>query len=356
MKVVLCWAGFSGYLAACWRALHRRADVDLSVITYSARSGVEAAAPFAPNILRGLPCHLLTAQQLTDPSAVPDLVAAEHPDVLVISGWYVPAYVRLAYDRRLSNVRLVLAMDTPLRGTWRQYLARVRLRRYLAKMHRIIVPGERAWQYARFLGVEEGRIRRGLYGIDYERLAPLYRQRLEGRHGWPKRFLFAGRYEVIKGMDVLLEAYRRYRTMVAEPWTLTCCGAGKLTSGIQGAEGAIDLGFTQPDDLLEVLAGHGAFILASRYDPWPLVIAESCAAGLPVICTEACGSAVELVRSYFNGLLVPTGDAEALAHAMRWAHEHHDSLPEMGARSQTLAAAYSAEAWVNRWSELFDEL
>ena len=57
-----------------------------------------------------------------------------------------------------------------------------------------------------------------------------------------------------------------------------------------------DRGFVQPADQAAIWAEHGAFALASRYDPWPLVIVEACAAGLPVIHSEACGSAVELVR------------------------------------------------------------
>jgi glycosyltransferase involved in cell wall biosynthesis len=93
------------------------------------------------------------------------------------------------------------------------------------------------------------------------------------------------------------------------------------------------------------------FVLASHFDPWPLVVVESSAAGLPVLCTESCGSAVELVRSYFNGLTVATADIDALAGGMRWMHDHAGELSEMGRRGRELAAAYSAQMWAVRWSQ-----
>ena len=82
------------------------------------------------------------------------------------------------------------------------------------------------------------------------------------------------------------------------------------------------------------MARSGVFVLASRYDPWPLVIVESSAAGLPVLCTEACGSAVELVRAHYNGWLVATGDIADFARGLLLAHESYNDLPLMGRRAQ----------------------
>jgi glycosyltransferase involved in cell wall biosynthesis len=63
-----------------------------------------------------------------------------------------------------------------------------------------------------------------------------------------------------------------------------------------------------------------------------------------------------LVRPYFNGVTVATGDAGALADALHWIHEHHDRLPEMGQHAQQMAAAYSAQAWAQRWVSLARDL
>ena len=153
----------------------------------------------------------------------------------------------------------------------------------------------------------------------------------------------------------LLEAYAIYRKSVTDPWPLGCCGSGELENHLAGREGVENFGFRQPGEIIQIMRSHGAFVLASNFDPWPLVVVEACAAGLPVICTETCGSSVELVRSYHNGLTVATGDAGMLAGAMKWMHGHADRMPEMGRRGRELAAAYSAQMWATRWAETLRE-
>ena len=137
--------------------------------------------------------------------------------------------------------------------------------------------------------------------------------------------------------------------------TLTCTGKGPLAHLLK-APGIEDLGFVQPDDQPELWARCGAFVLSSTFDPWPLVVVEASAAGLPVVCTAACGSAVELVRSHHNGLTVATGDAEALAGGLSFIHQAYDRLPEMGRRGQVLAEAYRGEAYADRWEAMFREM
>jgi len=350
-RVVICWAGISGYLASGWRALAARPDIDLHVITYGPPPG--SAAQFDPALLEGVPHTLIEKHWRFEKSAdLPALVAQHKPDVVVFSGWMIPAYYRLPKAPALRRARFVLGMDTPWLGTWRQHLARWKLAPLLRRVDCVMVTGERCWQYARHLGVPEGAIRRGVYGIDYDAFATAAAQRHTGTDDWPRRFVHLGRYVRSKGLDVLLEAYQLYREGHEAPFELTCCGAGPMRDRVASAPGVTDRGFVQPNDLPRVLAEHGALVMASRFDPWPLAIVEACASGLPVICTEACGSSVELVRPYDNGLIVPTSDVEALARAMAWVHAHVAELSAVGERGQAFAAAYRPELWARRWAEM----
>jgi glycosyltransferase involved in cell wall biosynthesis len=247
-------------------------------------------------------------------------------------------------------------MDTPWWGTPRQWLAQVWLARYIRRMDLAVVSGERSWQYAWRLGVPQGRIRRGLYGIDGTGCTAAYDCRTARPGGWPRAFLFVGRLDPVKGIRTLLDGYRRYRTSTPDPWPLIVCGTGPLQPEV-AAEPGVDLrGFVQPGDLPRVWSEAGAFVMASNYDPWPLALVEACAAGLPVIHTDACGSAVEMVRPYYNGITIGTGDAAALARGMQWMHLHHELLPVFGCRAHELAAAYSATVWADRWAEWLGEL
>lgn len=343
-KIVFCWTRISGYMAACWRAFARRGEHDLFVLATSAGPN----AIFNQELMAGIDCQLLSEEELHCPRIVREIVVAQRPDVLVVGAWNNPAFVRLPFDRRLASARCVFPLDDPLRRDWRRWIRRWQHARFLRRMDTAWVAGERAWQFARYLGFPERCIRRGVFGIDYEALASLHPQRAALSGGWPRAFLFVGQMTVRKGVDLLLEAYRDYRRRVVDPWPLRCCGDGPLASAASSVEGVEYLGFVQPADMLHVRRTHGVFTFFSRYDPWPLVIAEACAAGLPVICSEACGSSVELVRQLHNGLLVPTGDAGSVADALCWAHRNYNQLPVMGRRGVHLAAAYSADRWADR--------
>lgn len=344
----------SGYMSACWRALATQPGIELEVLAFG-QSGV-SESPFADAVVSGFPCTLIAPEQARDPAWVSRWVAARRPDIVVVCGWGVRGYRRLVTQPGLHGAKFVLGMDNPWRAQLRQRLAGFLLRGYLRKMSKVVVSGERSWQYARRLGVPEKDIRRGLYGIDFSLASAARDARLARPGGWPRTFLYVGRLEESKGIETLLGGYEQYRRSVADPWELVVSGAGPLVNRVKTAPGVRYLGFVQPNDLSGVWAEAGAFVLASVYDPWPLVLVEACGAGLPVVHTEACGSAVELVRPYYNGLSVATGDGLALARGLRWVHGHADLLPLFGQRSREFARAYSAEAWAGRWVEWLDEI
>jgi glycosyltransferase involved in cell wall biosynthesis len=356
IRAVIIWPELSGYMAACWRALAALDQIELLVIAPpAAKPGVFSR--FGPELMAGIPSRVIPTEEYIRGDTLADLAAAHRPDVVVLPGWAHAPIVALASDAKLANAKFAMTMDTPYRGQLRQRLARFRLASYSKRMDRVIVPGERSWYYANsVLRIPEFKIRRGMYGIDFERFAGLWETRVARGEGWPRRFLYIGRYEHDKGIDVLLEGYRAYRASTSDPWPLTCCGGGPYAETIRNEPGISDRGFVQPAEVPAVLQEHGAFVLASRYDPWPLVIVEACAAGLPVIHSEACGSAVELVRPYFNGLGIATANSEALSAAMCWCHENHAALREMGRRAVQMAAPYSAQAWAKRWMRLFEEM
>ncbi len=349
-KVISCWFDISGYMAACWRALHSLPDIDVFVIAF--KSSTETA--FSDQLMQGIPCHLLDVQEKQDANFIKYLVLKENPDLLFFSGWLHKPYRQLAFALELRETTKVMGMDTPWWGTPKQHLAPFALRSYLQQMSRVVVTGERSWQYARRLGVEPANIMRGLYGIDFNAWSPLYEKRLQ--NSWSRSFLFVGRYAQMKAPDVLAQAYRLYRCQVSEPWNLVCCGKGPLVSQLKGEPGIENLGFVQPNQMQEIWQSAGAFVLPSRFDPWPLALVEAAAAGLPIVCTDVCGSAVEVIRSYYNGLVIPPDNPQALAKALLIIHERYEELPVWGKHSQELAAAYGADIWAKRWQEMINDL
>src|SRR5881394_1301074 len=105
MRVLFCWSHISGYMAACWRALAGRPDVDISVLAY--RSG-DAQADFKDDLVAGLPARLLSDLEQRDVNLVRSLVLDARPDVLVIPGWSSPAYQAAAFEPALGDVKRVM--------------------------------------------------------------------------------------------------------------------------------------------------------------------------------------------------------------------------------------------------------
>ena len=83
-------------------------------------------------------------------------------------------------------------------------------------------------------------------------------------------------------------------------------------------------------------------------EPWGLVANEAMNQGLPVIATNAVGAAAgRLVRHERNGLIVPAGDARALAGAIRRLHDDPGLRARLGAQGREDVRAHTAEAWAD---------
>jgi glycosyltransferase involved in cell wall biosynthesis len=346
LRVVFCWSETSGYMAACWRALAARPNIDVHVIH------LEQLSTWQTNRFQS---DLAGVSHEMFSSSTPDLdawllaaVTRQQPDVVVVCGWVYWPYTRLVRASALESVRKVLGMDSPWEGRWKQRFARFRLASTLRRFDVVVTAGERSATYAQRLGVPDAKIRTGFYGFDYNRFATVLESR-SASHDWPRRFLFVGRYVPQKDLGMLLAAYEEYRHLVDQPWELTCCGYGPESGLLADRPGVTDIGFKSQAELPALFERHGAFVMSSHFEPWGVVLAEAAASGLPLVCTRACGASVDLVRPYFNGLVTAPRDVHGLARALQWIHEHETELPAMGARSRALAEGFSAESWAARW-------
>ncbi|HYE88465.1 MAG TPA: glycosyltransferase family 4 protein [Vicinamibacterales bacterium] len=346
---MVCWAGMQGYIASCLRQLGSLDGVELHVVYLDFRD-----LPLREDLLAGVSNTRLIARDAN--AQLTAQVEAYAPDVVLLCGWFYRPYRRLLRSAKLQSSAFVLGMDTPWVGSWKQQFNRLRLASFVRRLDRVVVAGSQSRELAVKLGVPAGRIRTGLYGFDFSAFAA-ERERLNAAGGeWPRRFLFAGRYVAPKGLGVLVDAYRRYRRSVPDPWPLHVCGAGPEAWRFASEEGVVDLGYVQPSALPDVFGAHGVFVLPSLHEPWGVALAEAAATGLPLICTAACGAAEQLLDGDGNGIKVVAGDPAALAGAMAWMHQHVERLPSMGARSADLARQHSASAWATRMVGVFQEV
>jgi glycosyltransferase involved in cell wall biosynthesis len=110
-------------------------------------------------------------------------------------------------------------------------------------------------------------------------------------------------------------------------------------------------------DVPALLASFDVFVLPSILpDPFPTVLIEAMASGLPVIAS-ACGGVPEMVVAGQTGFLVPPGDASAFAKAMRQLAGDADLRNRMAAASRTHAlAAFQLVRFVSEFENLYASL
>lgn len=145
----------------------------------------------------------------------------------------------------------------------------------------------------------------------------------------PARLLFVGRFDRIKGADVVLEAFARIhaehpeaRLSFAGPDVGLDRGDGKpqqiaeaLAALPDPVRGAIDyLGRLGKPEIDALRRTHGAVLVASRHETFGYTAIEAMACGRAVVST-AVGGLTEIIRDGETGLLVPAEDPEAMAGA-----------------------------------------
>jgi hypothetical protein len=134
------------------------------------------------------------------------------------------------------------------------------------------------------------------------------------------RVLFLGQLVERKGLDVLIEAFARLATpaellIAGGDWS--AAGYPAELRGLAQTLGVADrIHFeNHRQDVGAVLSTADIFVLPSRSDARPRSIIEAMSLGLPVVASEV-GGIPSLVLHDETGLLVPAGDAGALAAAL----------------------------------------
>jgi glycosyltransferase involved in cell wall biosynthesis len=135
--------------------------------------------------------------------------------------------------------------------------------------------------------------------------------------GDPPRLVSVGRLKEPKDFVGLVRALAR----VDAPFRAAIVGDGPDRPLVEAAIAATGLGdsvelFGERDDVAAQLAQSDAFVLSSSSEGMPLSVLEAMAAGLPVVAS-AVGGIPELVVDDQTGLLVASGDVDALAAALQ---------------------------------------
>ena len=136
----------------------------------------------------------------------------------------------------------------------------------------------------------------------------------------PPRIAFLGRLTEAKGADEIVQALSDPRVS-SRDWTAVLAGDGEIArfrsrlEDLGLAERVALPGWIESDAVTELLCESSIFVLPSHFENLPLSMLEAMAHGLCCIVTPV-GSVEDVIADGVNGLVVPVGDASALAEAL----------------------------------------
>jgi len=178
----------------------------------------------------------------------------------------------------------------------------------------------------------------------------------------PGRLLFAGRLVEKKGAAVLLDAVR---LLADRPgWSLVVVGDGPLRGVLQAQAGDLAVTFRGTLSRAELAAEYArAEILvvpsvtaaSGDQDGLPVVLLEGMAAGCAIVASRLPGLDIA-VRDGNAGVLVPPGDAAALAAELRRLLDDPDRRERLGAAARARADQFSVAAAGVRYRALLHTL
>jgi phosphatidylinositol alpha-mannosyltransferase len=266
-------------------------------------------------------------------------VAHIHEPVAPLTGWVATDWTRL-----------------PLVGTFHSYSPKrlpntianaIGARRVLNRLHvRIAVSEAAAWTGRRWFGGHYRVIPNGVH-VDPARA----RAAAERPAGETLQVAFVGQAVPRKGLPLLLRAFEALREHI--PCELTVIGptAEELSPLLMDTRGVTALGKVDETTKQAVLAAADVLAAPSLGgESFGMVLTEAFAAGTPVIASDIAGYR-DVVRDGTDGLLVPAGDAQALAEALRDLYDEPERRAQMAR-----AAAVDVErfAWPRVAAEVLD--
>ncbi|MBI2505763.1 MAG: glycosyltransferase family 4 protein [Candidatus Latescibacteria bacterium] len=278
------------------------------------------------------------------------------PDLIHAHCAYPDGLAAVEYGRRLGRPVVITVhghdlKDLPRNPRWRALVARA-----LQNAQAVIAVSQELGRLAEGLGAR--RLRVIPNGVDCQLFKPGTRS--PGAGGW--RLLYVGRFDVAKGLGVLLEALARLRQHRRD-LSLKLVGGNAATgteAPFRAQVARLGLGecveFAAEVPWQEVPRHMGeadVFVLPSFSEGLPLVLVEALACGLPLVATR-CGGPEELVRAGV-GQLVEVGEVEGLAHGIEVVLDHYAGYDRQAIRRRA-EEEYDYRCIAARLFEVYEEV
>lgn len=252
---------------------------------------------------------------------VSTVIGRHKPDVVVTTGWAGAEYHAVVLEAVARKIPRVVISDSRYEDEPRKFYKELSKKIILKAFSGALVAGTSSRNYIVRLGMNPNAVFQPWDVVDNQYF--LSRNDSAGVVDYNKRALLCiSRFIPKKNLLGLIHAFARYRNNGGNR-LLTLLGSGILEESIkdtisaEGLEKVVRLqGFIQYDKLPHYLSQAWALIIPSTTDQWGLVVNEAMAAGLPVLVSEQCGCAVDLLQPGKNGYTFNPFDVQSIVNTI----------------------------------------
>jgi 1,2-diacylglycerol 3-alpha-glucosyltransferase len=292
------------------------------------------------------------------------------PDVVAVNGWNNFGSLIAANCCVRRGIPMIVMSESSRQDEPRTWWKEAIKRRIVGLYSAALVGGQRHAEYLVELGMPREQVFTGYDVVDNDyfgrRSAEIRNSRLRSgyggqaafeiqkKYGLPENyFLASARFIEKKNLPGLIRGYAEYRRKSQNAGGAMCdlvlLGDGPLRGTLNAQLSTLSLnehvhlpGFKSYDELPVYYALAKAFVHASTTDQWGLVVNEAIASGLPVIVSNRCGCAPELVKG--NGFTFdPTDEHELAARLLGMALLSDQERQHLGDNSYRIASNFTPE-------------
>lgn len=271
-------------------------------------------------------------------------------EALLVIGWSYKSHLRVL--RHFKGKIPVLfrgdstLLDEPSGFSVKKLLRKAVLKRVYGYIDKALYVGTNNKAYYNKFGVKDDKLAYAPHAIDnyrfsaseadYEEQATDMRVAL-GIGKDDVVFTFAGKLEPKKDPELLIKAFLK---LDAPGTFLVIAGNGESEAELKALSNGYDnirfIGFQNQSQMPVVYRLGNVFVLPSKGpdETWGLAINEAMASGRPVIASDKCGGAIDLIRSGQNGYMFSAGNTDELTVALAQCVRQKDELKKMGEKAR----------------------
>ena len=271
-------------------------------------------------------------------------------DVRISGGYSTPTEMLAIRYMKRHNMRYILSIDGGFPAKEHPLLKKIKTY-FISGAALYLGTGKNAAGYFTHYGADRNKILQyhftSLFKNDMLAAPPTEPEKIKLRKELgicaKKMVLSVGRLLPLKRYDLLIEAAKDFPDTEVVIVGGTADRYHMELIDRMGAKNVRFIDFLLYSGLVRYFRAADVFVMPSDSDVWGMVLVEAMANGLPVIATDSCGAAPDLILEGENGMIVPKGNMMKIREGLAFLLSSDHTRYCFGKKSLSVIKEYTIE-------------